>query len=145
MGNFASFNTAFLPVAPRNLALLPPNRVKAWFTKVSKKPNLHIRKTPYSLFYHLSIHVSLRNFEIECKWISLTLTGPTFSVVHQARGGLRGPDAKSHSYHKPIEIKFFTSDYRYKSILDAKFESGCFSFFRDMMSQNFPLNEWNAS
>ena len=27
----------------------------------------------------------------------LTLSGPAFSVVHQARVGLRGPDAKNQS------------------------------------------------
>ena len=30
------------------------------------------------------------------------------------------------------------SHYRHKSILDAKFEAGSFSSFRDMISQNFP-------
>ena len=40
----------------------------------------------------------------------LILSGPAFSVVHQARGGgLRGPDAKNQGYHQPIEMKLCLS------------------------------------
>ena len=31
----------------------------------------------------------------ECINIFLTLSGPAFLVIRQARGGLRGPDAKN--------------------------------------------------
>ena len=69
---------------------------------------------------------------------SLTLSGPAFSVVRQARGGLRGPDAKNRGYHQPIKMKFGRSHYGHKSIPDAKFESDSSFSFGDMMSQNFP-------
>ena len=49
-------------------------------------------------------------------------------------GGLRGPDAKNQGYHQPIEMKLY-----HKSMPDAKFESGSFSIFGDMTSQNFTL------
>ena len=68
----------------------------------------------------------------------LTLSGPAFSVVRQARGGLRGPDAKNRSEHQPIKMKFGMSHYGHKSIPDAKFESDSSSSFGDMTSQNFP-------
>ena len=42
-------------------------------------------------------------------FMNLTLTDPAFSVVCQAWGVLKGPDAKSHGYHKLIEIKFCVS------------------------------------
>ena len=38
-------------------------------------------------------------------------------------GGLRVPDAKNHSYHKPIEIKFCGTNYRYNNISDAKVDT----------------------
>ena len=63
---------------------------------------------------------------------TLTLSGPAFSVVHHARigggGGVRGSNAKNHSYHKPIKIIFCMSHYSHKSMPDAKFESGGFLF-----------------
>ena len=65
------------------------------------------------------------------------LAGPFRSFARP--GGLRGPDAKNHSYHQPIEIKFCLSHYSHKSIPDAKFESGSFTSFEDMTSQNFSL------
>ena len=68
----------------------------------------------------------------------LTLSEPAFSVVRQARG-VRGPDAKSQSYHQPIEMKVGKSHYSYKSMPDAKFKSCSFSIFGNMTSQNFTL------
>ena len=60
---------------------------------------------------------------------NLTLSGPAFSVVRQAQGELRGPDAKNQSYHQLIEIKLCMGHYIYKSIPDAKFEvDSSFSF-----------------
>ena len=58
-----------------------------------------------------------------------------FSHSPGPRGGrVRGPDAKNHSYHQLIEIKFCVSHYSYKMMLDTKFESGSFSSFGDMTS-----------
>ena len=71
--------------------------------------------------------------------VTLALAGPAFSVVRQAReGGLRGPDAKNQGYHPLIEIKLGMSHYGHKSIPGGKLESGSFSSFGDMTSQNFP-------
>ena len=42
------------------------------------------------------IKVIKNNYENDNKKI-LTLSGPAFSVVRQARAGLRGPDAKNQS------------------------------------------------
>ena len=54
----------------------------------------------------------------------LTLSGPAFSAVRQARGGggggLRGPDVKNQCKHQPIEMKLCMSHYIPKSIPDAK-------------------------
>ena len=77
---------------------------------------------------------------------SLTISGPAFSVVRQTRGGggrrgRRGPDAKNQCYHQPIEIKLCLSHYGPKSMPDAKFESGSFPIFRDMMSQNSSIEK----
>ena len=68
----------------------------------------------------------------------LTVSGPAFSVVRQARG-LRGPDAKNQRRHQPIEMKLGMSHYSHKSMPDAKFESSSFSIFVNMTSQNFTL------
>ena len=52
---------------------------------------------------------------------SLTVSGPAFSVVRQARGGgggggkLRGLDAKNQGQHQPIEMKLWMSHYSHKS------------------------------
>ena len=67
----------------------------------------------------------------------LTLSGPAFSVVRQARGGgevggIRGPDAKNPGKHQLIEMKLCMSHYIYTSIPDAKFEAGSLSIFRVM-------------
>ena len=74
--------------------------------------------------------------------IFLTLSGPAFSVVRQAWGWLRGPDAKNQGYHHPIEMrvemKLCVSQYSHESMSDAKFESGSFSSYGDMTSQKFP-------
>ena len=48
---------------------------------------------------------------------------------------------KINCYHQPIERKLCLSFYRHKRIPDAKFESGGFSNFGDMTSQNLPLNK----
>ena len=55
--------------------------------------------------------------------------------------GHRGLDAKSQNYHQLIEIKFCMGHCSYKSMPDAKFESGSFSSFGYMTSQNFPLKK----
>ena len=57
-----------------------------------------------------------------------------------ARGG-GSSDAKNHSYHQPIEVKFCVSHYSHKSMPDAKFESGSFPSFGDLTTQNFPLKK----
>ena len=70
--------------------------------------------------------------------LTLTLSGPAFSVVCLARGErLRGPDAKNQAYHHPIVTKLCMSHYSHKNMPDAKFESSSFSIFGDMTSQNF--------
>ena len=69
----------------------------------------------------------------------LTLSGPAFSVVRQAREGggrLRGPDAKNQSFFQPIEMKRRMNHYKHKSISEAKFEAGSSSSFTT--PQNFP-------
>ena len=53
--------------------------------------------------------------------------------------GLRGLDTKNQSYRQPIEMKLCLSQYSHKNMPDAKFESGGFSSFGGMTSQNFPL------
>ena len=70
----------------------------------------------------------------------LTLSGPAFSFVRQARGGrgLRGPDAKNQGYHQATEMKLCMNHYIHKSIPLAKFEVDSSSSFGDMTSQNFP-------
>ena len=70
----------------------------------------------------------------------LILAGPAFRSRSPCPG-LRGPDAKNQGYHRPIEIKLSMSHYSHKSMPDAKFESGGFSIFGDMTSQNFPLKK----
>ena len=66
-----------------------------------------------------------------------------FSVVRQAQGWLRGPDAKNQGYHQLIEMKLCVRQYSHESMPDAKFESGSFTSFRDMTSHNFPLKRGN--
>ena len=65
--------------------------------------------------------------------------------VNPIRPGLysRWPDpyARNQGYHQTIEIQLCVSHYSYKSMPDAKFESGSLSSFGDMMSQNFPRNK----
>ena len=70
--------------------------------------------------------------------LCLTLSGLAFFVVRQARG-VRGPGCQKSRYHQPIEMKLCMSQYSHESMPDAKFESGIFSSFGDMTSQNFPL------
>ena len=53
-------------------------------------------------------------------------------------------DTKNQCYHQPTEMKFCMSHYSYKYMPDARFESGSFFSFGDMMSQNFPL-KWGTS
>ena len=57
------------------------------------------------------------------------------------RGSRRGSDAKNQGYHQPIDMEPFTSHYGPKSLPDTKSESGSFSIFGDMTSQNFPLRK----
>ena len=59
-----------------------------------------------------------------------------FSRSPSPGGWLSGPDAKNQRYHQPIEMTLCVS---HESIPDAKFESGSFSSFGDMTSQNVPL------
>ena len=44
-------------------------------------------------------------------------------------------------YHQPIQMKLCLSHYSHESMPDAKFESGRFSIFGDIMSQNFSLDK----
>ena len=67
----------------------------------------------------------------------LTLSGPAFLVVRQARGGLRGPDARNQGLHQPIKMKLCMSHYIHQSIPHAKFEPDSSFSFGDMTSQNF--------
>ena len=74
---------------------------------------------------------------------ALILSGPAFLVVRQAGeggGGLRGLNTKNQGKDQLTEMEFCMSHYIYKSMPDAKFESGSFFSFGDMTSQNFPLN-----
>ena len=77
-----------------------------------------------NLFFKLKNSCSplyLNNFiPFECKiHYNLTLSGPAFSVVRQAKGENQPTDS-------------------HKSIPDAKFEDDSSSSFGDMTSQNFP-------
>ena len=74
-------------------------------------------------------------------YCKLTLSGPAFSVVRRGGGGLRGLNAKNHSYHQPNEMKLCMNHYNHKSMRGAKFESGGFSIFGDMTSQNLSLKK----
>ena len=58
---------------------------------------------------------------------------PAFSVVRQAQR----PDVKNQGYHQLIEMKVCKSYY----MPDAKFQSGNFSIFAVMTSQNLPLKK----
>ena len=80
--------------------------------------------------------VKLNQLEV-CFIIILILSGPAFSVVRQARGGLRGPDAKNQGKHQPIDMKLCMSHYIHNSIPHAKFEADSSSSFEGMTSQNF--------
>ena len=58
---------------------------------------------------------------------------------HSPGQELIGPDAKNQGYHQPIEMKLGMTHYSHKSVPNAKFESGSFSIFGNMTSQNFTL------
>ena len=68
--------------------------------------------------------------------IALTLSGPAFSVVRQAREG--GSEAQMLKTKVNINMNPCISHYTHKSIPDAKFEAGSSSSFVDITSQNFP-------
>ena len=70
----------------------------------------------------------------------LTLSGPAFSVVRQARGGggeAQRPRCQNYGYHQPIEMKLYMSRYSHKSMPGAKFEFGSFTIFGDMTRHKF--------
>ena len=69
----------------------------------------------------------------------LTLSGLAFSVVRQAQEWFKGPYTKNQCYYQLIKMKLCMSQYNYEHMPDAKFESGSFSSFGDMTSQNFLL------
>ena len=52
----------------------------------------------------------------------LTISGPAFSVVRQARmgGGPQRPGCQNQGYHQPIEMKLCMSQYSHESMPDAK-------------------------
>ena len=58
-------------------------------------------------------------------------------------GGLdsEAPDAKNQGYYQLIEMKLCLSHYSHKRMSDAKSESGSFSRFGDITSQNFSLKK----
>ena len=47
----------------------------------------------HDIFRYFLVSKTYRRHCVSC----LTLSGPAFSVVRQAQGGLRGPDAKNQS------------------------------------------------
>ena len=69
--------------------------------------------------------------------LCLNPISPAFSV-RQARGGLRGLDAKNQGQHQPIEIKLCISHYIYKSIPHEKSKVDRSYNLGDMTSQNYP-------
>ena len=71
----------------------------------------------------------------------LTLTGWAFSVACQTPGwGPQRPGCKNQGWHQLIETKLCMSNNDSCKIMsDVKFESGSFSIFQDMTSENFRL------
>ena len=69
----------------------------------------------------------------------LTLSDPAFSVVRQALGVAQRRRCQNPDYHQLIYMTFCMSQYSHESMADAEFESGSFSSFRYMTSQNFRL------
>ena len=71
---------------------------------------------------------------------------PSLSSRSPGLGGGLGSEAQmpeiwfgNQGYHHPTEMKLCMSHYSHKSMPAAKFDSGNFSIFGDMTSQNFFL------
>ena len=58
---------------------------------------------------------------------------------HSSGLGAQRPGCQKHGYHQLIEMKLSISQYSHENMSDVKFESGSFSSFEDMASQNFLL------